>query len=81
MGVPVVECPEAVDSIVKDETVRIDLDRGELDYREGRFKFPLLADFALEIIRDGGLIPHTKKLLKQMWHRYRSENDKSRIQF
>ena len=62
-GLPLVQCPEAVDAIEKGEQVRIDFEEGTLTCRSGVFRFPPLPDFVMQIARDGGLIPHTRKKL------------------
>jgi len=64
-GLALVQSPEAVDAIENGEIVRIDFEKGELTCKAGLFRFPPLAEFVLGIIRDGGLIPHTKKLLEK----------------
>jgi 3-isopropylmalate/(R)-2-methylmalate dehydratase small subunit len=63
IGLVLVQCPEAVDKIENGETVKIDFEKGEITCKAGVFRFPPLPDFVLEIMKDGGLIPHTKKKL------------------
>jgi 3-isopropylmalate/(R)-2-methylmalate dehydratase small subunit len=77
MGLPAIECPDAAEAVEKGETLRIDLIEGVLESQAGRFRFPSIADFALEIIQDGGLIPHTRKLLKSGSHRHQSDTDEA----
>lgn len=62
-GLALVQAPEAVDAIENGESVEIDFEKGELTCKAGQFPFPPLPDFVLGIIRDGGLIQHTKKIL------------------
>ncbi len=62
-GLPLIQSPEVVEAIQDGEIVRIDFEKGELACNAGTFSFPPLPDFVLGIIRDGGLIPHTKKTL------------------
>ena len=62
-GLALVQCPEAVDKIANGETIKIDFDHGEVSCRSGVFHFPPLPEFVLGIIQDGGLIPHTKKMI------------------
>jgi 3-isopropylmalate/(R)-2-methylmalate dehydratase small subunit len=62
-GLALVRAPEAVEAIENGEEVEIDFERGELNCKAGQFRFSPLPEFVLEIIRDGGLIPHTKKIL------------------
>jgi 3-isopropylmalate/(R)-2-methylmalate dehydratase small subunit len=65
-GLPLVQCPEAVDRIESGEMVDIDFEKGELMCKAGVFRFPPMPEFVLGIIRDGGLIPHTKKKLAKL---------------
>jgi 3-isopropylmalate/(R)-2-methylmalate dehydratase small subunit len=65
-GLPLVQCPEAVDQIESGETVHIDFEKGELRCKAGVFHFPPMPEFVMGIIRDGGLIPHTKKKLARL---------------
>jgi 3-isopropylmalate/(R)-2-methylmalate dehydratase small subunit len=65
-GLPIVQCPEAVDQIENGETVHIDFEKGELRCKAGVFHFPPMPEFVMGIIRDGGLIPHTKKKLAKL---------------
>ncbi len=62
-GLALVQAPEAVEAIDNGEEVEIDFERGELTCKTGLFRFPPLPEFVLGIIRDGGLILHTKKVL------------------
>jgi 3-isopropylmalate/(R)-2-methylmalate dehydratase small subunit len=62
-GLVLIQSPEAVDAIESGEIVRIDFEKGELTCKAGVFRFPPLPEFVLQIIQDGGLIPHTKKKL------------------
>ena len=65
-GLPLVQCPEAVDQIESGETVHIDFEKGELRCKAGVFHFPPMPEFVMGIIRDGGLIPHTQKKLARL---------------
>jgi 3-isopropylmalate/(R)-2-methylmalate dehydratase small subunit len=65
IGLPIVECPEAVDGTKAGDTLEIDLDAGEITNvtRKKTYKAKPFPPFMLELIRDGGLIEHTKKRL------------------
>ena len=65
IGLPLVQCPEAVDVIEDGERIQVDYVNGTLFCQGGRYEFAPLPDFVLEIMLDGGLIPHTKKKLKK----------------
>jgi 3-isopropylmalate dehydratase small subunit len=58
-----VQAPEAVEAIEYGEEAEIDFEREELTCKAGQFRFRPLPEFVEGIIRDGGLIPHTKKVL------------------
>lgn len=62
-GLALVQSPEAVEAIENGEPVRIDFEKGKLTCKAGVFRFPPLPQFVMDIIRDGGLVPHTKKIL------------------
>jgi len=63
-GLPLVQCKEAVENISSGETITIDFEKGKLFCKKGVFNFPPLPESVLGILKDGGLIPHTKKMLK-----------------
>ena len=62
-GFYLIESAEAVDKIDDGDEVEIDYDAGTIkDQTNGReIRFQPLPDFALEIIRDGGLLNHISK--------------------
>ncbi|MCK5686832.1 3-isopropylmalate dehydratase small subunit [bacterium] len=62
-GLPVVECPEAVDLLKKGDTAEVDFINGKLKAGGKEFDFVKLPPFILEIFNDGGLLPHTKRKL------------------
>jgi 3-isopropylmalate dehydratase small subunit len=63
VGLPVIVCPEGSKSLSNGEGITVDLERGRImrssPYLE--FEFRPLPGFLLEILRDGGLVPHMKK--------------------
>jgi 3-isopropylmalate/(R)-2-methylmalate dehydratase small subunit len=65
IGLPIVECPEAVDGTKAGDTLEIDLDTGEITNvtRKKIYQAKPFPPFMLELIADGGLIDHTKKRL------------------
>ncbi len=63
-GLPIVQCPEAVDAIEAGEKLDVDFDEGVITTESGKtFKFSPLPDFVRGVLEDGGLIPHVKKSL------------------
>jgi 3-isopropylmalate/(R)-2-methylmalate dehydratase small subunit len=60
LGLPVVECPSVYDHINQGETVEIQPSSGKIGIPAKGMEFSgsQLPDFLLEIINDGGLIPH-----------------------
>jgi len=62
-GLPALQTAKAVDAIKNGETVTIDMDEGTITCEAGTFSFPPLPEAVVSIFEDGGLIPHTKKLL------------------
>ncbi len=63
-GLPLVQCKEAVENIFSDELIEMKFKKGKLSCKKGVFDFPPLPESVLGILKDGGLIPHTKKMLK-----------------
>jgi 3-isopropylmalate/(R)-2-methylmalate dehydratase small subunit len=66
IGLPLIQCPEAVDAIENGETIKVDFERGKITCKAGAFDFPPLAEFILGIMQNGGLIPHTKRNLAEL---------------
>jgi len=62
-GIPVIQSEKAVDFIQNGEDIEIDFERGKVKVREKSFSFPPLPESVVGIIKDGGLIEHTKKIL------------------
>ena len=62
-GLPALQSAKAVDAIEEGETITIDTDAGTISCGAGIFHFPPLPDAVVSIFEDGGLIPHTRKIL------------------
>jgi 3-isopropylmalate/(R)-2-methylmalate dehydratase small subunit len=67
IGLPLVECPEAVDKIKAGQTVEISLSRGSLMAGGETFSFKPIPDFLMEILKDGGLVEHYKRIGSFPW--------------
>ena len=67
IGLPIMECPEAVDAISEGDVVSVDADTGVItDETTGKsFQAQPFPPFIQEIINEGGLVARTKKLLAQ----------------
>jgi 3-isopropylmalate/(R)-2-methylmalate dehydratase small subunit len=65
IGLPLLECDEAVDSTESGDDLEVDLSRGEIKNITKKLTFTanLYPDFMTEIISSGGLIEYTKKRL------------------
>jgi len=63
LGLPLLESPEAADSIQDGDQVRVDLSTGEIeDLTQGKkFYATPIPPFMQELLQDGGLIPHLRK--------------------
>lgn len=66
VGLPILECPEAVEETEKGDQLAVDLRAGAItNERTGRtyqtFPFP---EFIMEIIQVGGLVPYTREWLQ-----------------
>ena len=65
VGLPILECPEAVDAIRDGDVVSVDADGGVIvDETSGKtFEAQPFPPFIQEIINEGGLVARTKKML------------------
>jgi 3-isopropylmalate/(R)-2-methylmalate dehydratase small subunit len=65
IGLPLLECEEAVDNIESGDTLEVDLSSGKIkNLNSGKtFTAKPYPDFMAELIAAGGLIEHTKKRL------------------
>lgn len=61
-ALPIVTC-DAVDGVENGDEITIDFAAGMVTTPRGTFTFPPLPAEVLEIIEDGGLIPHVRKQL------------------
>ncbi|HAW60088.1 MAG TPA: 3-isopropylmalate dehydratase small subunit [Actinobacteria bacterium] len=66
MGLPIFECPEAVDGIAAGDEVRVDTEKGEITNltRGVVFKITPFPPFIQKIIERGGLINYVRAKLK-----------------
>lgn len=67
MGLPILECPEAVDAISDGDVVSVDADTGTItDETTGAvFHAQPFPPFIQEIINEGGLVARTKRVLAE----------------
>ena len=65
IGLPLLECPEAVDSCEAGDILEVDLSRGEITNttRGTTFTAKPYPEFMMGIINAGGLVEHTKRRL------------------
>ena len=65
IGLPIVECPEAVDAINNGDVVEVDADTGVIADKttDQTFQAQSFPPFLQEIIEEGGLVARTKKVL------------------
>lgn len=65
VGLPIMECPAAVDAIAAGDTVTVDTDTGEIvNVRTGEtFTAEPFPPFIAEIIEAGGLVERTRSML------------------
>ncbi len=64
-GLPLVECPEAIDAIEAGQTLEVDFEGGVLKTGEKTFRFPGLPESVMGIVLEGGLIPYVRKQIAQ----------------
>jgi len=63
LGLPVLQCPEAVEALRAGDEVEIDFAGGKIISGERIFAFPPLPDSVVGILEAGGLIEWTRKKL------------------
>ena len=63
-GLPVLQSEEAVDSIENGEEIEIDFSSGKIKTGKGVFAFSPFPESVLGILKEGGLIPYTRKKLE-----------------
>ena len=68
IGLPLLECDEAVDKTKASDTLEVDLSRGKISNLTRRLTFTAkpYPDFMSELISAGGLIEYTKKRLQNI---------------
>ena len=64
-GLPAIVCPEAVAFIRDGQPVTVDLAAGEVRCPAGVFPFEPVPASVQQILADGGLIPHLRKLVQK----------------
>jgi len=66
IGLPLLECPEAVDACEAGDTLEIDLSRGQITNRTKGTTFAAkpYPEFMTGIIDAGGLVPYTRRRLE-----------------
>ncbi len=64
-GLPLVECPAAISAIESGQDIDIDVEAGILRAGSAEFRFPGLPESVMGIVREGGLIPYTRKMIAQ----------------
>lgn len=62
-GLAVIELPKGTEAIKKGDTIEIDFAGGTVHHKGNRYPFPALPKEILDILEDGGLIPHLKRVL------------------
>jgi 3-isopropylmalate/(R)-2-methylmalate dehydratase small subunit len=65
-GLPIFECPEAVDNIKTGDEIEVNIDTGKIKNLSADKEFKALPfpDFIREIIKSGGLISYTRRKLQ-----------------
>jgi 3-isopropylmalate/(R)-2-methylmalate dehydratase small subunit len=64
LGLAVLQCDEAVDSLEQGDDVEIDFATGEIRSAKGTFRFLPLPESVLGILEAGGLLEYTRKKLE-----------------
>ncbi|MFW6128851.1 MAG: 3-isopropylmalate dehydratase small subunit [Candidatus Aminicenantaceae bacterium] len=64
-GLPVIVSEEASERICTGDEIEIDLSSGKINSDKGEFCFPPFPEKVMGILNAGGLIPYTKKNIKE----------------
>ncbi len=66
VGLPILECPDAVENICMHDMLRVDLSEGTVEnLRSGHvFRAAPFPDFMRELIKRGGLVPYVRERLR-----------------
>ena len=62
-GLPLITLKQSPEPFISGEQVKISLETGLIECAAGAFHFPPLPAAIIGIFNDGGLIPHTRKVL------------------
>ncbi len=62
-GLLMITCPEAVDSAQSGDQIAVDLDNNEIRLNNKNYSFQPFSPSVLDILQEGGLIPHLRKKL------------------
>ena len=65
LGLPIVQCPEAVDAIQAGDTVAIDLSEGRLEHASRSYPFAPLPPEVSQILEAGGLVEYVRQRRKE----------------
>lgn len=64
-GLALVQSQDLLENVNEGDTITIDFFSGQIVTKDKTFSFPPLPEFIMKILEDGGLIEHTKKVLKK----------------
>jgi 3-isopropylmalate/(R)-2-methylmalate dehydratase small subunit len=62
-GLPVIELASGTETVETGDEVEIDFEAGIVRHDGAEYRFPALPPEVLAILKDGGLIPHVKRVL------------------
>ena len=63
-GLILIECPELVEAYSEGDEIKLNIETGEIIINEKKYSFPKLPKEILAIRDAGGLLPYTRKKLK-----------------
>ena len=62
-GLPIIQCPAVHDRVRTGDPIAVDFAAGKIEAAGRTFPFVPIPDFIMDILRDGGLVAHTKRIL------------------
>jgi len=69
LGLPVIQCADAVDNVEENDVISVDFEKGKIVAEKGEFAFNPFPPRILEILDAGGLIEYTKKKIESRINR------------
>ena len=64
-GLPVIQCPKLTEAVETGDEIDLHLHQGVIRKGNKEYSFPFLPDSVMGILKEGGLIPYTRKRIQK----------------